>query len=298
MVWLCGLLPYNLAASVMQRIGKRQVSDSSLWRMTQAAAPRLLTLTAADHSATAPESSSAESTEPSSKLLSLDGGMVNIWGEGWKELKVALVGRVKADEPPSSNIVAEVHTQVMRYAAVLGDVDAFRPSLLDLARCTGFEQAARSCVTADGAAWIWNLADTYFPRSVQILDYYHARQHLSLAAQTLFSDQPALATAWFEAHTADLFEGHLQPIISELEQAGLADMATYFHTHAARMTYADFRDEAYPLGSGSVESEVKQFKQRLAGPGMCWSRPGAEHIILIRAAVLDDSFDARWSQAA
>jgi hypothetical protein len=227
--------------------------------------------------------------------MSMDGGMVNIWGEGWKELKVALVGSVVADEPPESNIVPEVHTQALRYAAVLGDVEAFTPTLVDLACHTGFLDASRSCITADGAAWLWNVADAHFPSSVQILDWYHARQHLALAAQALFSDHPA---AWFQAHTDDLFEGHLEPIVAELERADLADSAAYFQTHQARMTYADFRDDGYPIGSGSVESEVKQFKHRLSGPGMCWSRPGAQHMILIRAAVLDRSFDARWSQAA
>jgi hypothetical protein len=63
------------------------------------------------------------------------------------------------------------------------------------------------------------------------------------------------------------------------------------------MRYADFQDEGYPIGSGSVESEVKQFKHRLDGPGLYWSRQGAENMILIRAAVLEGSFDSRWSKA-
>ena len=158
--------------------------------------------------------------------------------------------------------------------------------------------ATRSCLTADGAAWIWNLADAYFPKSVQILDWYHARQHLSGAAQALFPDQPARATTGFHAHTDALFEGCLAPILTELEPANLADMAAYFLTHQARMAYAESREEGYPIGSGSVESEVKQFKHRLDGPGMSWSRLGAENMILIRAAVLDGSFDTRWSLAA
>jgi len=64
------------------------------------------------------------------------------------------------------------------------------------------------------------------------------------------------------------------------------------------MHYLDFQEAGFPIGSGSVESEVKQFKQRLTAPGMHWSRPGAQRMIPIRAAVLDGSFDVRWSQAA
>ncbi len=294
MVWLCGLLPYEQAAAVMARIGKRQVSDSSLWRMAQHAEQHLGQPSVDEAFASTPTAS----VEPETKLLSMDGGMVNIFGEGWKEFKVALVGSVVVEASSASASVPEVHTQVLRYSAVLGDVSAFTPILLDLARQTGFDQATRSCITADGAAWIWHLADAYFPTSLQILDWYHARQHLSGAAQVLFPNQPSPATAWFQAHTDDLFEGQLAPIVAELERADLSESAAYFRTHHARMDYADFQADAYPIGSGSVESEVKQFKHRLDGPGMSWSRPGLDHIILIRAAVLDGSFDARWSHAA
>ena len=297
MVWLCGLLPYEQAAAVMARIGKCLVSDSSLWRMVQQAGQHLGKQAASDQleATLVPPPDSAESD---TKLLSMDGGLVNIFGEGWKEFKVALVGSVVAEEPSPSGRLPKVHTQVLRYSAVLGEVSAFTPVLLDLVRRTHFGAASHSCITADGAPWIWNLADAHFPTSRQILDWYHARQHLSVAAQALFPDQPVAATAWFQAHTDDLFDARLAPIVAELERADRADIASYFRTHQARMDYADFQEEGYPIGSGSVESEVKQFKHRLDGPGMSWSRPGAEHMILLRAAVLDGSFDARWSQAA
>ncbi len=297
MVWLCGLLPYEQAAAVMVRIGKRSVSDSSLWRMVQQAG-QFIDERAASDRLEAPFVPTCEPAGPDTKLLSMDGGLVNIFGEGWKELKVALVGTVVAQEPSPPDCRPKIHTEPLRYSAVLGDVSAFTPALLVLAHSTRFGAAPHSCITADGAPWIWNLAEEYFPTSRQILDWYHARQHLSVAAQALFLDQPLVATAWFQAHTNDLFEGHLASIVTELEQADLADIAAYFRTHQMRMNYANFQDEGYPIGSGSVESEVKQFKHRLDGPGMSWSRPGAGHMILLRAAVLDGSFDARWSQAA
>jgi hypothetical protein len=298
MAWLCGLLPYGQAAQVMARIGKRPVSDSSLWRLAQKVGQALHRQETLEPKPEARLGVAGESAEPDIQVLSMDGGMVNIEGEGWKELKVGLVGTVIADEPSSSDEAPSVHTTAPHYCAVLGDVSVFTPALLNLARRMGFQQAGRSCITADGAAWIWNLADAHFPDSVQIVDYYHARQHLSLAAQALFPDCPARAHVWFHAHTDDLFDGALNPIVAELEQAGLADNAAYFQTHQTRMDYAHFQDEGYPIGSGSVESEVKRFKHRLDGPGMYWSRPGAKNMILIRAAVLDGSFDTRWASAA
>jgi hypothetical protein len=133
---------------------------------------------------------------------------------------------------------------------------------------------------------------------VQIVDWYHARQHLADAAQACFPDQPKQATAWLQAQSDVLFEGSLEPLLSELNQAALSEFAHYFETHQARMRYLDFQEAGFPIGSGSVESEVKQFKQRLTAPGMYWFRPGALHMIPIRAAVLDDSLDARWTNVA
>ena len=278
MTWLCGLLPYGQAAQVMARIGKRPISGSSLWRLAQQVGQRLKAAVTAEPETEGQPEGLGASAGPDTQLLSMDGGMINIEGEGWKELKVGLVGTVITQEPVCPVAVPNVQTTAAHYGAVLGDVAAFTPVLLDLAQQTGFTQAARSCITADGAAWIWNLADTHFPHSVQIVDFYHARQHLALAAQTLFPNSSAEATAWFHTHTDDLFEACLTPIIAELTQAALPEHAAYFQTHQARLDYATFAEAGFPIGSGAVESEVKQFKHRLDGPGMYWSRLGAENM--------------------
>jgi hypothetical protein len=64
------------------------------------------------------------------------------------------------------------------------------------------------------------------------------------------------------------------------------------------MQYHQFRDEGFPIGSGTVESGIKQFKWRLSGPGMRWSRKGANRMIVIRTAVLSNTFDDLWQAAA
>ena len=296
-VWLSGLLPYAQAEAVMQRIGKRTISDSSLWRAVERQGQRLLV--------------DAEPTEPGGpppvpsearwgwgKTLSMEGGMVNIRQEGWKELKVGLIGNVLSEDPPDSSVIPEVPIVPLAYTAVLGDVETFTTALVQSARRQGFFDAPQSSITADGATWIWGVSRDNFPQSVQIVDWYHARQHLAEAAQARFPEQPEQAAAWLQAQSDVLFEGPLDPLLAELNQAGLSEFVHYFQTHQARMRYLDFQEAGFPIGSGSVESAVKQFKQRLAAPGMRWSRAGAQRMLPIRAAVLDGSFDARWSQAA
>jgi hypothetical protein len=132
MAWLCGLLPYEQAAQVMVRIGKRPVSASSLWRLAQKVGRALGNRTSHEQTmleqpAETPPTGVGASVEPATRLLSMDGGMVNIEGEGWKELKVGLVGTVIADKSASGDEVPKVHTTAARYAAVLGDVATFTP---------------------------------------------------------------------------------------------------------------------------------------------------------------------------
>jgi hypothetical protein len=297
MVWLSGLLPYKQAETVMSRIGRRTISDSSLWRAVEKQSERLSGEVSPGPVET-PRGIAATDLVCRGKALSMDGGMINIRQEGWKELKVGLVGTVVSENPAYFSVIPEVHLVQQAYTAVLGDVETFAPVLVRSAQTHDFFEATQSSVVADGAAWIWAVASTCFPHSVQIVDWYHARQHLAQAAQAYFPDQPGHASLWLESRSDSLFDGPLTSLLTELNQAGLTDYAHYFLTHHDRMRYAAFSQAGFPIGSGSVESEVKQFKHRLAAPGMRWSRAGAERMIPIRAAVLDNSFDARWSRAA
>src|SRR5262249_32375283 len=90
-------------------------------------------------------------------------------------------------------------------------------------------------------------------------------------------DQPAAR------RTDDLFAGNIQRSTQELDAAGLSTHSHYFHTHKRRMRYQEFREEGLPIGSGTVESSVKQFKARLAGPGMRWKRASAQDMLIIES---------------
>ena len=94
-------------------------------------------------------------------------------------------------------------------------------------------------------------------------------------------------------------------IAHELEQAAsgapnaetLTREAAYFRHNHLRMNYLEMREELWPIGSGMVESGAKQFKTRFCGPGMRWSRKGAEHLLPIRSAILSRRFNQRWAEA-
>lgn len=303
MVFLAGLLTFEQSAAVFERIAGRHIPASSIWRTVQQHGERLRTHVEQRAQQANPErlvlpAARADHAQP--KGVSLDGGMVNIRAEGWKEFKVGTVYdialRLERDKA-TRELTQMPHAIHIAYTAVLGDVAAFAPALWYVAVQHGLPTAQESSVTADGAEWIWNLVADYFPESVQIVDWFHASQHLAAAAQALFPDQPDKLKGWLLEHTTALFQGQVHHVIQALDAAGLTDHSHYFHTHQRRMRYLEFREAGWPIGSGSVESEVKQYKTRLAGAGMRWSRLGAQRMFVIRGAVLDHSFDTLWAAA-
>ncbi|MGC8946029.1 MAG: hypothetical protein ACP5N6_07715, partial [Anaerolineae bacterium] len=156
-----------------------------------------------------------------------------------------------------------------------------------------------------GAAWIWNLVEEHFYDSYPLVDWYHAAEHLAAAANALWGEGTAEAQRWLKSQETVLYQGHALRIARQLEEAAqrqperaerLLEEARYFRNNHRRMNYMEMREEGWVIGSGVVESGVKQFRARFAGPGMRWSRLGAERLLPIRAAVMSGRFDQWWPQ--
>jgi hypothetical protein len=303
MVWLAGAMKsYGQASEVLQRIGHRHIPKSSIWRQVEERGEALKAYVEGQQQHVRPERIQLSAVDHDQrKGISLDGGMVNIRGEGWKEFKAGTVYDIVLKpmrDPLTGEWGERAAAANARHTAVLGGVEPFAQALWAVAVHANVPQAADSCVTADGAAWIWNLANDLFPDSVQIVDWFHACQHLAQASHALHPDNPEAATRCLASFKNHLFLGEVFRIIHTLQQAGLNEFSHYFETHQRRMQYHLFQEDGYPIGSGCVESDIKQFKARLTGPGMRWSRPSAQRMLILRGAVLDGSFDALWSQAA
>jgi len=143
----------------------------------------------------------------------------------------------------------------------------------------------------DGAVWIWNLVSRYFPKAVQIVDWYHAEEHLEIVAKAAFSPAPQRST-WLEEVKQALWEGKVEQVIFACEAlAHSCDLARkaaqYFSTNSERMRYGQFRAAGYVIGSGTVESACKQIvTHRLKLPGAQWTVSGAVQTAKARAAWL------------
>lgn len=161
----------------------------------------------------------------------------------------------------------------------------------------GLLRAGRVVFVADGAVWIWNLVAHHFPEAVQIVDWYHAVEHLWNVANAWYGKGSKKAENWVKRNKARLMEDGADRVISSIKQWKPStedhikikrENLHYFTTNAHRMMYATFKKNGYYIGSGSVESACKQYGQgRLKGAGMRWKKPGIEAIAHLRSAVLN-----------
>jgi hypothetical protein len=305
---------FELARLILQRVGQIEVSQPSIWRCTQAAGQRFQALERRER-----ERANAlpEAWQPPSRAevadqrmgVALDGVMVHVREEGWKETKVGCVFEValaSSQDPVTHETVAAAQAVHNSYVAHLGGPEVAGELAWSEARRRGWEQAQDTLVLGDGAVWIWHQAALHFGTSRQVVDWYHAKQHLSAAAALLKAEGTLAFSRWLASRETLLYQGHAARIAYELEQAAgkgsphaaaLAREAAYFQSNHLRMNYLEMCEEGWPLGSGMIESGAKQFKARFCGPGMRWSRKGAENLLPLRAAVLSHRFDDRWSAA-
>jgi hypothetical protein len=306
MVWLSGLLPYEQCEQVMERIGERYVSDSSIWRQSQRYGTRLQAEVEHQRQQVSVERiqlPAARHDHDQRKAVSMDGGMVNIRGEGWRELKVGTVFDVETRlerNPQTQQLDEMAHGVNVNYTAVLGTKDDFKPALWALAVQHNLPTARNRSVVGDGALWIWDVAEDVCPDGTQVVDWFHAVEHLSEAAHALYpNDTDAKQRRrWLKTHKGHLYMGRIHKLIAALHRRDRADLALYFERHQRRMQYLEFRENGLPIGSGTVESGVKQYKQRLCGTGMRWNSDNAQRMLLIRSASLSDEFDDLWQKVA
>lgn len=195
MVWLSGMLPYEQCAAVFKEIGERFIPASSIWRQTQDYGERLQICVEQQRQQVSVERivlPDSRYDHDQRKAVSMDGGMVNIRGEGWRELKVGAVFDVETRlerNPQTRQLEEMAHGVNLHYTAVLGTKDAFTPALWALAVQHELPTAKERAVIGDGAAWIWNVAEDVCPDGRQIVDWFHAVQHLAQAASTLYPDE-------------------------------------------------------------------------------------------------------------
>lgn len=190
------------------------------------------------------------------------------------------------------------------YVGAIETAEEFGKRLYPEAWRRGWSRAETKVVIGDGAEWIWNLADLHFPGAVQIVDLFHARQHLWDMARKLHPNQQAEQRRWMMVHQDMLDGGKIEELVVAIRSIDSSNAevvetirieSSFFEKHTERMRYPAFRRRGLFVGSGVIEAGCKTLiGSRCKQSGMFWTVRGANAILALRCCRFNGRFEDYW----
>jgi len=194
------------------------------------------------------------------------------------------------------------------YVGAIETAEEFGHRIFTEAVRRGSRFANQIVVLGDGAPWIWNLAALHFPSAIEILDLYHAREHLVELAKVVFEPGSCEEKQWAEGRIKELDDGNVEAVLHAMEclqprtdtaRDEVRKAIGYFRTNAPRMRYRHFRSLGLFVGSGVIEAGCKTIAgSRLKQSGMQWTVRGANAIVALRCCDLSGRWEQYWERRA
>jgi hypothetical protein len=294
---LGAVTPFREAAEVLAGLTGLELGAETIRRHTERIGAALA---AAEDATTAQVERTREPAEsvasaPGLLVAQVDGAMVPFL-DGWHEVKLGLVagwedGTLRAPSyvaarEPAGPFGARLAAEAARRGAL--EIDRWEGAVTG----RGLARLRAAAILGDGAPWIWAVADERFDVRVEVVDAYHAYQHLHTAAKAAFGEG-ASAAAWAAARKGELLAQGVEPVLAALRgltapSAEAAEVVRvergYFTKNAERMAYPTLRLDGLPLGSGGIESAADHLVQRrMKRAGMRWSDEGGRALLALRA---------------
>ena len=298
---------FDVAADRLDELAGIRLDDETIRRHIHRAAARLTA-----HRDAHPPHAAFEAAAVGGEVEFLTDGVMAPTRDGWRELKLArLQVRPRGVAAgPADWATRELPNPTASVAyATTADCDTFAARWAGWARGLGIDPKGPLSVLGDGAAWIWSAASERFPAGQQVLDIFHASQHLATAAAGLFGEGTARAAAWLdqarERLLADGWPGLLDHIgTTPVEgrtaagQAALDATIGYFAKHTARLGYFGRLRSGRSIGSGAVEGLAKRMGRRLKVAGRGWCVEHVDGMAALIASVGTSEWPGLWARPA
>lgn len=295
-------MPFAQASEVFEELTLVSLSDHSIDKATQTYGRKMEHQERQWYDETLDDEAMLRRERETSRPLrlygSLDGGRVRIRHEDppWRELKVGAWFEAKGQPPSTPDGAWTIQAHNITYYSDIGKAEDFGKTVWATGVQRQADRALELVFLGDGARWIWDLVDLYFPDAVQIVDWFHACEYLAPVAKVAFSDSQQ-QKKWLQQVKDDLWHGNLTAVMGACQQhvqpqlKGDDDPAQvavrYFRNNRHRMDYPTYRANGYQIGSGTIESGVKQIaSQRMKVSGARWNLDSARFVAKARAAYL------------
>lgn len=214
----------------------------------------------------------------------MDGSMIFTREDDWKEMKLA---RVFAEH---SLLPENEHRNFIRESVYVAHLGGKKPFLDKVEKA--IDNLDKMIWIADGARWIWNWLDDFYPHHHQILDFYHASEKLHDFAREVFKDQVE-RSKWVKHQVELLLDNAVEIVMVNIElvrcrgsaREKQAALLTYYENNRKRMQYKEYLQKGWLIGSGPMEAAHRTvIQQRMKLSGQRWTIKGAQQIVNLRVA--------------
>jgi hypothetical protein len=306
LVHLSTWMPFERAAKELAHFTRVEVSETSVRNHTEVAGAAYVAIQTAELERLHRERPIGP-TGPDVLQVSADGAMVPLTGGEWAEVKTVAVGRVEVEINRDGFV--EAHARDLGYFSRLANAATFtREAWVELQRA-GIGTAKSVCGVMDGADWEQTFLDVHRADAIRILDFPHAVEYLTRAAQATWGVGTTAAERWGQeqAHSLKHDEHGAAKVLVALAHLPVEQSVdcvaarharesalNYLTKRLSQIQYASFQARGFPIGSGSVESANKLVVEaRLKGSGMHWARSHVNPVVALRTIACSD----RWAEA-
>jgi hypothetical protein len=210
--------------------------------------------------------------------------------EPWKEIKLGRLFK-KSDLLPFSKNKKFITKST--YVAHLGEAKDFFPKFE-----YEIENLKNLVFINDGGSWIWKWIESSFPNSTQILDFYHAKEHLCEFAKEYFWEEDQ-RKKWIDNQCEALLNRTPSEVIETIKSLSYQEktekrrvkLINYYTTHLKRMQYKVFKEKGLLIGSGAIESAHRVYQQRFKLSGQHWTKKGLQETIQLKSAAESKRWD-------
>jgi hypothetical protein len=298
---------FDVAAARLEAMAGVRLDDETIRRHVHKAAGPLRR-----RREQSPPTGPAEAVAAGGEAELLTDGVLAPTRDGWRELKMARLLARPRGEPAEVADWADRELPAPTAGtstAMLADCEAFAATWRPWIERLGLDPDGPLTILGDGAAWIWSAAEEHFPAAAQVLDIYHASQHLAAAAAGLYGEGTAAAADWMDRARAALLADGRPGLLdhvgatpaggrTEAGRAALEEMLGYFAKHAGRVGYYGRLRTGRSIGSGAVEGLARRMGLRLKVPGRGWLAGHLDGMATLLATIDTPEWEGLWSRPA
>jgi hypothetical protein len=235
------------------------------------------------------------------RIIQVDGSMIPM-KKGWEEVKTAVIAKLDSsknhheEKPLLKNRV---------FHSTKSDISSFERDIKKITNRMNISDK-RLIVMGDGAVWIWKMYERLFPKAIQVLDFYHVAEHISLIVKTIWGENSVCVPDEIKKlchqvkysdegskYVQNYIERHINnKSLTPTMKETLKKQKEYFIINEKRMLYATYRHKNMPIGTGLIESTQKWLIQaRMKQSGMHWSVTGARRMLALRVLLANKRFN-------